>query len=172
VKNKPPRDPIAAFERENRAARRAGRGSQCKCGEKRPLALIPGSKPTICAACQRVKFGHSLLDNHHPAGRANNPSSVPIPVNDHRALLSPMQYEWHPETFENPSRSPILAAAASVRGYSETGDYLLASLLIPNAKMLETLHAYLIKRLGPEWWVGTEMEPFAPKNGRKRQEEL
>jgi hypothetical protein len=38
--------------------------------------------------------------------------------------------------------------------------------------MLEALDAFLTERLGPEWWVGTEMEPFAPKHKCKCQEEL
>jgi hypothetical protein len=109
-----------------------------------------------------------LLDKHHPAGEANDPTTTPIPANDHRAILSPAQYEWPEETWKNPSRSPVLAGAACVRGYCETDNYLVASLLIPKAEMLEVLDAYLTKRLGPEWWVGTEMERFAPKRKSKR----
>jgi hypothetical protein len=55
-----------------------------------------------------------------------------------------------------------------MRGYCETDTYLVASLLIPKAEMLEALHAFLIKQLGPEWWIGTEMEQFAPKRKSKR----
>ena len=173
MRKNPRRDPIAAFEREARAARRVGQGSRCHvCGEQRPLALIRGSKPTICANCQREKLGHSLLDDHHPAGQANDPTTTPIPVNDHRAILSPEQYEWPEETWENPLGSPVLAGAACMRGYCETGNYLVASLLIPKVEMLEVLDLYLMKRLGPEWWVRTEMERFAPKRKPKRKPEL
>lgn len=158
------RDPIASFERESRAARRAGAGNCCSsCGENRPLALIPGSGPKICAQCQREQLGRSPSDDHHPAGAANDPITIPIPANDHREQLSPQQYEWPPKTWANPSGSPIRAGAARVRGYCETNDYLVCSLLIPNAEMLETLDEFLEKRLGPRWWVGTEMERFAPK---------
>jgi hypothetical protein len=167
MKKKPPRDSIATFEREARSSRRVGQGSRCKCGEQRPRALIPGSKPKICAECQRKKLGHSLLDEHHPAGEANDPTTTPIPANDHRAVLSPQQYEWPPETWENPEGSPLLAAAASIRGYSETAEYLANSLLIPRAELLEVLERHLRQRLGPRWWVGTEMERFAPKRKPK-----
>jgi|SRR5882762_271527 len=168
MKKRPPRDPIAAVEREARAARRVGQGSRCKCGEQRPLALIPGSKPMICAECQRKKLGHRSLDKHHPAGEANDPTKTPIPTNDHRAELNPQQYDWPPETWENRKGSPLRASAACVRGFCETNDYLVASLLIPRAEMLEALDAFLEKRLGPNWWVGTEMEHFAPKRKPKR----
>lgn len=168
MKRKPSRDPIAAFERESRATRRIGKGARCsKCGEDRPLALIRGSKPKICASCQREELGKSTLDDHHPASAANDPTTTPIPVNDHRAVLSPQQYEWPPGTWKNPSGSPLLAGAAGVRGYCETNDYLVASLLVPRAEMLEALDAFLEKRLGPRWWIGTEMERFAPKRKPK-----
>jgi hypothetical protein len=156
------RDPIASFEREARAARRVGK-NKCKCGEERPLALIPGAKPSICAACQRRRDGKSPLDNHHPAGKANDPTTTPIPVTDHRADLSPKQYEWPEETWANPEGSPLRAGAASIRGFTETDSYLVARLLIPRAEMLEALDAFLKKRLGLRWWIGTEMERFAPK---------
>jgi hypothetical protein len=165
MKRKPPRDPIAAYERENRAAQRIGQTSRCsKCGENRPLALIPGTNPRICANCQRIKLGKSIFDNHHPAGKANSPVTVPVPTNDHRADLNPRQYEWPEETWQNPSGSPLRAHAAFVRGYCETNEYFVATLLIPIAEMLEALDAFLRKRLGPKWCVGTEMERFAPKH--------
>jgi hypothetical protein len=107
------------------------------------------------------------VDKHHPAGEANDPTKTPIPVNDHRAVLSPKQYEWPEETWENRKGSPLRASAACVRGYCETNDYLVASLLIPRAEMLEVLDGFLEKWLGPNWWVGTEMERFAPKRKPK-----
>ena len=162
------RDHIASFEREARAARRCGPDNRCKCGEKRPLAFIPGSKPRICASCQRDQRSLSPFDDHHPASEVNDPTTVPIPVNDHRAELSPQQYEWPPKTWTNPSGSPIRAGAARVRGYCETNDYLVCSLLIPNAEMLEALDEFLEKRLGPKWWIGTEMDRFAPKRKPNR----
>lgn len=163
MKKKPPRDPIASFEREARAARRVGQGRKCECGENRPLALIPGSDPVICAACQRTKKGQSQFDDHHPSGQSNNSATVAVFVNDHRAELSPSQYEWPEETWNNPARSPLRAGAADMRGFTETDSYLFALLIIPQAEMLETLDSFLLKRLGPNWWIGTEMECFAPK---------
>ena len=169
MKAKPSRDPIAAFEREARAARRIGQANSCsRCPEDRPLALIPGSNPTICANCQREELGKSPLDDHHPAAEANDQTTTPIPVNDHRAVLSPKQYEWPPETWKNSSGSPLLSGAACVRGYCETNDYLVGSLLLPRAEMLEALDAFLEKRLGPQWWLGTEMEKYAPKRKPRR----
>jgi hypothetical protein len=113
-----------------------------------------------------------LLDYHHPAGKANDPTTVPIPTNDHRADLSPKQYDWPHKTWKNLSGSPLLAGAACVRGYSETEAHLLAKLVIPRAEMLEALDAFLDKRLGPKWWVGTEMERFAPRLKHTAKEDM
>ena len=104
MKKKQERDPIAAFQRQSSAARRIGHGKKCKCGESRPLALVSGSNPTTCASCDREKRGQSSFDEHHPAGQANHPATVPVWVNDHRARLTEAQYDWPEETWENPAR--------------------------------------------------------------------
>ena len=59
MKKPPLRDPEGAAMREAISQRRVGEGARCACGEDRPLALIPGSNPVICAKCQRLKKGQS-----------------------------------------------------------------------------------------------------------------
>ena len=90
----PTRNPSGTHRRKVVAARRVGLDTRCSCGEKRPDALIPGIKPPKCAACQRIATGHQTMDNHHFAGRANSPTTIPVPVNDHRAHLSVAQADW------------------------------------------------------------------------------
>jgi hypothetical protein len=158
-----PRDPIRAYVREQIDTRRTREGAQCECGESRPKALVPNSKLTICAECERQRLGQSTVDQHHPAGEANDPTTVPIPVNDHRARMSVDQYDWPKTTIENPLGSPVLAAAARDRGYLDTNSYLQEKLLTPNAEMLEALDNYLADRLGPRWWENTPLERFSPK---------
>jgi len=36
-------------------------------------------------------------------------------------------------------------------------------LLIWIAKFLESVDEFLRERLGPDWWIGTNLEKFAPK---------
>lgn len=123
--------------------------------------------PTICAACSRILCGQSPYDEHHPAGKANSRLTIPVLVNDHRAVLSPAQYEWPSETWENSQGSPLLAGAASIRGYYDTNTYLTDGLLIRVAELLEALDESLKVRLGQSWWVGTKLEQFAPN--RKKE---
>lgn len=156
----PIRDPIAAYQRRAVARRRVGEDAQCACGESRPEALLSGNNPAICAACDREKRGKTMLDQHHVAGKSNSPATILIPVNDHRARLSADQHDWPRETLENPNGSPLLAAAASLRGYSDTSTYLVERFVLNNPEMLETLDAFLIEKLGPEWWIGTSMERY------------
>ncbi len=158
----PQRDPIAAYTREATAARTVGQ-RQCACGEARLWALVPNSNPTICEKCQRKNEGQSTDDDHHPAGKANNPATIPIPVNDHRAELSVAQYDWPRQTRENAKGSPLLAVAGSIRGFADTVVYLLKKLLLPHAEFCETLDTFLAEKLGPSWWVNTPLERFAPK---------
>src|SRR5216683_4319259 len=78
----PPPNPRPAYRRQAVAERRCGIGAKCKCGESRPLALIPGSVPTICASCDRRKHGRRKSDDHHIVGEANGPLTMRVPVND------------------------------------------------------------------------------------------
>src|SRR5215467_9967630 len=95
----PQTDPIAAYQRKTAAARRIGQNAQCICGEKRPEALITGSVPIICAACKRKQEGKATMDDHHAFGEANDSATtIPVPVNDHRAELSVAQQDWPKRT--------------------------------------------------------------------------
>jgi hypothetical protein len=157
-KKLPQPDPVAAYQREAAAQRRVGLGAQCSCGESRPQALIPKANPAICAQCVRVIQGKSTRDNHHVAGKANDPTTIPVPVNDHRAELSVAQQNWPRPTLENLDRSPLLASAACIRGYADTDVYLINRLLLPKAETLEALEAFLVDRLGSGW--ASEFEQF------------
>jgi hypothetical protein len=159
----PIRNPAAAHRRKVVSARCAGLNAVCSCGEKRPEALIAGSKPMICAACQRNASGRAIVDNHHFAGKANSPTTIPVAVNDHRAWLSVAQADWPKSTLINPQGSPLLAAAACIRGFIDTVLYLIEEGLLWIAEMLEKLDAVQVKKLGPRWWLRTEIEQFAPK---------
>jgi len=162
-KKQTPQDPIAAHSRKVKATRRVGEDRRCACGEARPEALIPGSEPTSCVGCDRIQHRRSPVDDHHPAGKSNSPVTVPIPVNDHRAELSTAQQDWPRATLENPQRSPLLAAAACIRGLIDTICYLLEKLLLWVAEMLELLDKILSRKLGTRWWEKTELQRFEPK---------
>ena len=104
------------------------------------------------------------MDNHHVAGRANSPVTIPVPANDHRAELSTAQYDGPPETLQNPNRDPLLKIAGRIRGFVDTVIYLIKKLVLKIPEALELLSKILIERLGPEWWVGTPFEQFIERN--------
>lgn len=156
-------DPISADARENAASRRIGNQKQCSCGESRPQALTRDGEETVCAGLANERRGLEPFEEHHPAGKANNPATVRVPINDHRADLSESQRDWPAKTLENAEGSPLLAGAAQVRGYTDTNEYLTRTLLSSNPEMLEKLDEFLEERLGPKWWVGTPLEQFQPR---------
>lgn len=158
----PQRDPVGAYQRKATAARRIGQNKQCACGEARPEALLAGSKPTICAACDRKRRGRPTEDWHHVAGKANDPTRIRVPVNDHRADLSVAQYDWPKQTRENIDGSPLLAAAGYIRGSHDTIVYVIENLLLGHACKLEILDAYLVAKLGRKWWLKADIKRFAP----------
>jgi hypothetical protein len=164
MKHLPPQpDPIGTFQRKAKAARHAGEDARCACGETRPEALVKGSSPRVCAECSRKMKGHTIMDDHHVAGRRNSPITVPVPANDHRALLSPAQYDWPRETLENPRGCPLLVAAALIRGSIDIDSYLIDEFLRPTAHTLESLSPVLAKQIGPRWWRKRNINRVCPK---------
>lgn len=161
-------DPISADARENAASRRLGHEQQCECGENRPQALMRDGEKTVCAELANERCGLEPSEDHHPAGKANNPATVRVGTNDHRADLSESQRDWPAKTLENRNGSPLLAAAAQERGYNDTNEYLVRTLLARNPEMLEALDEFLEERLGSKWWKGTKLEKFEPK-GKKHE---
>ena len=162
-KELPPRDPRSAFRRKAIAARCIGEGNKCACGEARPEALIRGSDPLICGACDRKRKGRSSRDGHHIAGQANDPTKISFFANDHWAELSVAQRDWPPKTLRNPDHSPLLAAAARIRGFVDTAIYLMVSFLLPAATLIELLDTMLERKLGRKWWKITTLNSFEPK---------
>jgi hypothetical protein len=158
-----PNDPRAEYRRKAKAARRAGVGARCACGESRPESIVPGSDPKICEKCNRKSKGHVTTDNHHIFGEANSNATLGVPVNDHRAELSTAQYNWPPKTLENPESSPLLTGAAIIRGFGDTVLYLVEKFLIWVATMLELLDTVLERKLGKKWWKHTKLERLEPE---------
>jgi hypothetical protein len=104
------------------------------------------------------------MDDHHVFGKANDlTTTIPLPVNDHRAELSAAQKDWPDRTLQNPDGSPLLAGAARVRGFVDTIVYLIERGLLWIAEMLEALDEFLVEKLGATWWRGTPLAQFAPK---------
>ncbi len=157
-------DPILAAKRQNIAARRVGVGAACTCGETKPFALVTGSNPVICEECQRRTEGRSTFDDHHVAGEANDPLTVPVPANDHRAVLNVKQYDWPQRTLENRDGSPLLAAAAFIRGFCDTVILFIERLLSRIPKLLETVDSFLTQTLGPRYWTNTNFANFIQRN--------
>ena len=155
---KTPTDPIRTAARKSSARRRTGKNTRCACGETRPEALIGNTG--VCAECHRKSKGHATTDKHHVAGRANSAVTVVVPANDHRAVLSEAQYDWPKATLENPDGSPLLTAAACIRGFIDTAIYLIEQMLRWIAEMLEVLNGILVEKFGPEWWRDTPLARF------------
>ncbi len=157
----PNRTNLAALAREHRKQERFGDDDTCQlCGEAdlrglRQVELASSMEGTItvtlCASCHVQLQGRHLTEAHHPAGRANGPFTVPIPATEH-AFLTDWQYDWPRETWRNPDGSPLLRAAASLRGWL----YILRLLIertvgwIP--AFLEQLDVILRQQLGDGWW--------------------
>jgi len=121
------------------------------CGETSPFALT-GVHPDIrCYEHHGELAGRLWLEAHHPAGRHNDPSTAPVPGNEHR-VLSERQLLWPQETLRNPDGSPLLRAAAWIRGWLDILWLILVRGVGWIPVFLEELDAWLREQFGPRWW--------------------
>jgi len=91
------------------------------------------------------------MDHHHVAGRSNHRSTIQVPANSHRAILTPDMYDWPKKTRENPTSSPLLIAAACIRGFCNIVSYLIDELIYWIAELLEALHEELAREFGDNY---------------------
>lgn len=164
----PKRDELAQQHRASMADRWLGKQRECTgCPESRTPALERKTNPRLCTECRKTAEGKNIMEQHHIAGRANSEITISIRANDHRARLSEDQRDWPPETLRNPDGSPLLAAAACIRGFTDTLLYLAEQFLLWVAELLERLHAHLVEKHGPKWWANTEIEKVEHKRGKE-----
>ncbi|MDP9358392.1 MAG: hypothetical protein M3R02_24510 [Chloroflexota bacterium] len=149
---------FAAMARQHRKQERLGEDHNCRlCGEEdvrglHRVELIDSTgipiTVTLCASCHVQLRGKQPTELHHPAGRANDPFTVPIPATEH-AILSDWQHDWPRATWRNPDGSPLLIAAASLRGWLDILRLLLERTVSWIPGFLEQLDAVLRQQYGP-----------------------
>lgn len=138
---------------ENRLTQLGTRAPRCsECGEADPFALT-GFNPTIvCYECQCIARGRPWVEQQHPAGKANHDATVAIPGNDHR-IIDDRKHDWPRDTLRNPNGSPLLRAAACLRGWLDTLHDIIERTVAWIPLFLETLDAWLQQMHGPAWWT-------------------
>jgi hypothetical protein len=122
-----------------------------ECDETFPLALTGVHPEIYCYEHDALRRSRPWREDHHPAGRRSDPETVTVPGNDHR-ILSGLQYGWPRETLRNPDGSPLLRAAASIRGWLDVLWLIMVRTVGWVPEFLERLDAWLRERLGPRWW--------------------
>ena len=142
--------------REQQFRRLRTRNPKCHiCGETDAAALTSTDGDIICYECQAEARGKSPVEKHHYAGQHNDSFRIPVPGNDHR-VLSDNQRDWPNETLRNPNGSPLLKAAASLRGWLDILRLLIERILGWIPEYLEQLDAYLTTINGQRWWVNPD----------------
>ncbi len=153
-------NPIRKDARKIRRQRRVGNGAACSvCSERDPNALIPRADRVVCYECLAMEGGRTPTEPHHLGGSQNSPFAVTVPGNDHR-VLSDYQQDWPQETLRNPDGSPLLKAAALIRGWLDILRLIIERAIGWIPPFLERLDAWLQQQFGPCWWHRmAEMQP-------------
>jgi len=132
------------------------------CAECDPTALTGTAPDQVrCYEHQAVSVGRDWVEDHHLLGRANDPATTArVPGNDHR-VLSDLQHEWPRETLRNLEASPLIRAAAAIRGWLDVLWVILTRAVAWVPAFLERLDAVLTERHGTGWWrtLGVEATP-------------
>jgi hypothetical protein len=140
---------------EERLAQLGTRTPRCSttgCMETSPFRLTGKHPDLVCDEHRADGAGHSWVEGHHVQGAANDPDDViPAPANDH-IELSEFQRFWPRETLRNPDGSPLLRAAAALRGWLDVLRLMLERTVGWIPGLLEQIDAWLRKRIGPRWW--------------------
>lgn len=145
-------NPIRNDARIARRGRQVGAGARCAvCGEQDPRALVSLPGRVLCYECLAAEHRRPVSEAHHFPNRYNSPLTVTVPGNDHR-ILSEDQLDWPMKTFRNPHGSPLLRAAAALRGWLDVVRVVVDRGVGWIPAFLEELDAWLEERLGPEWW--------------------
>lgn len=127
------------------------------CGEEDPFALTGRHPEIVCYECMDGGANRSWVEAHHSAGRHNDDATVSVPGNDHR-VLSDRQLDWPRETLRNPDGSPLLKAAAALRGWLDVLRLTLERTFVWIPPFLEWLDARLRESIGERWWVALGWE--------------
>lgn len=122
------------------------------CGETSPFALSGTHPHLICDEHRADAAGRTWIEGHHVQGKANDPGDVvPTPANDH-AEASELQRLWPRTTLRNQDGSPLLRAAAALRGWLDLLRLIIERTVGWIPELLEELDAWLRDQLGPRWW--------------------
>ena len=121
------------------------------CDEECPFALTGADPEIYCYDHQPQRRSRPWLEEHHSAGQHNDPQTAAMPGNEHR-IASELQYAWPEGTLRNPDGSPLLRAAAALRGWLDLLYLVMVRTVAWIPAFLEQLDAFLRERLGPRWW--------------------
>ncbi len=134
-----------------RRMERLGFNPRCSsCGEDDPLKLQSVGGRILCGECRLIAEGKEPFEDHHPAGRRNDPFTVRIPANDH-LVLTDMQEDWPKETRLNPNGDFLHEDAARDRAIHNALIHR-AEEAESRAEVKEALAEFLKALRGPDWW--------------------
>ena len=125
------------------------------CGESNVHALL-GYRPDIsCYEHYLLRAKRRPYEAHHVVGRSNSDVTADVPGNEHR-ILSEYQRFWPEDTLRNPEHSPLLVAAAAIRGWLDVLRVIIERSVGWIPEFLEWLHRTLVDVIGADWWVKLE----------------
>lgn len=142
--------------RSAKRRQKGGAGARCsRCGYAEPTTL---QTVTLCYECAAFVQGRSPVEQHHPLGRSNDPSTVGVPGNLHRFFSDRMQ-DRESELERSDPADPLLWIARLFWCIEDAAQWLVdrADDLI---QFLLRLRQWLIENHGVQWWNALGLGPL------------
>jgi hypothetical protein len=143
--------------RRSRKARPLGPDARCwQCGYPETSGLGRHNRKIWCYECWAARQEKTTTEQHHLLGKANDPTTVGVPGNLHRAI-SDAQHDWPNETRYNRDRDPLLWLAALFRSLHSIGRCVI-DWLESFARFFEQLSRTLRHEYGARWWQTLQLD--------------
>lgn len=129
------------------------RCSRCEYADQSALQTV-----TLCYECVAFVQGRSPVEEHHPLGRSNDPSTIGLPGNPHRGLSDRMQ-DWEDELRRGDPADALLWITRLLRSIKEAAQWFVDR-VDDLVRFLLRLRQWLIENYGAQWWNALGLGPL------------
>jgi hypothetical protein len=110
----------------------------------------------LCYEHLLIQQGKATIEAHHPVGKANDPNTVGVAGNLHRALTD-SQEDWPKEVRRNPHRNPLWWVAAIFYSLHDYLRWLMQRCHAIGDILVKAGH-WAEQQGGPQWWVAAGIQ--------------
>lgn len=140
------------------AKRRETLGADARCSRCGYADQSGLETMTLCYECAKFVQGRSPVEQHHPLGRSNDPTTISVPANPHRNISNQMQ-DWERDLQWGDPADPLLWIARLLQAIKDAAQWAMDR-LDDLVHFLLRLRQWLIETHGTSWWNELGLGPL------------